>query len=141
LRSQFHYVIVDIPRITGSAYRNVLQASDVRVIVLDPTLRSIRDSVRIRELIHEDAEHRNMFVLNRQGEGGRGAMSLQEIESALEVRPKVVIPFLPKLFAATLNKGQIPAEAQGSFSLAIGELAADISGRTREKQRGWRFWK
>jgi CO dehydrogenase nickel-insertion accessory protein CooC1 len=109
--------------------------------VLDPTLRSIRDTVRIRELIPEDAEHRNMLVVNRNGEGGKGAMTLQEMESALEVRPKVVIPFLPRLFSATLSKGQIPAEAQGSYGHAITELAADISGRTREQRRGWRFWK
>jgi pilus assembly protein CpaE len=141
LRSQFHYLIVDIPRVTGAAFRKVLQMADVRVIVLDPTLRSIRDTVRIRELLPEDAEHRNMLVVNRNGEGGKGAMTLQEMESALEVQPKVVIPFLPRLFSATLSKGQIPAEAQGSYSHAIGELAADISGRTREQRRGWRFWK
>jgi pilus assembly protein CpaE len=141
LRSQFHYLIVDIPRVTGPAFRKVLQMADVRVIVLDPTLRAIRDTVRIRELFPEDAEHRNMLVVNRNGEGGKGAMTVQEIESALEVHPKVVIPFLPRLFSATLSKGQIPAEAQGSYSHAIGELAADISGRTREQRRGWRFWK
>jgi pilus assembly protein CpaE len=141
LRGQFHYLIVDIPRVTGSAFRKILQMADVRVIVLDPTLRSIRDTVRIRELFPEDAEHRNMLVINRNGEGGKGAMTVQEIESALEVHPKVVIPFLPRLFSATLSKGQIPAEAQGSYSHAIGELAADISGRTREQRRGWRFWK
>ncbi|HUB95261.1 MAG TPA: P-loop NTPase [Stellaceae bacterium] len=140
LRSQFHYLIVDIPRVTGSAFRKVLQDADVRVVVMDPTLRSIRDSVRIRELIPEDAEHRNMFVLNRDGEGGKGAMTIQEIEGALEVKPKVVIPFLPKLFSATSSKGQVPSETAGSFSHAIGELAADISGRTRERRRGWRLW-
>ncbi len=133
LRGQFHYLIVDIPRVTGAAYRKVLQMADVRVIVADPTLRSVRDAVRIRELLHEDAEHRNIFVVNRNGEGGKGALTVRELEDALEVHPKVIIPYQPKIFSGALSKGQIPAEGQGTFGQAIGELAADISGRTEER--------
>jgi pilus assembly protein CpaE len=141
LRSQFHYLVVDVPRVTTQAFRNVLQAADVRVIVADPTLRSVRDSVRLRELLHEDAEHRNVIVVNRNGEGGRGALTMQELENALETRPKVIIPYLPKLFGTALSKALIPAEGQGSYGQAIAVLAADISGRTPEQSRGWRLWK
>jgi pilus assembly protein CpaE len=142
LRAQFHYLIVDVPRVSGPAYRKVLGMADVRVIVTDQTLRSIRDAVRIREMLGVgDAEHRNVVVVNRGGEGGRDALTLQELGDALEVRPKVVIPFQPKVFGAASGGGQLAAATEGKFSESIEGLAAEISGRTLERRRDWRFWK
>jgi len=46
LRTQFHYIIVDVPRLHGAPYRRSLDVADIRVIVADQTLRSVRDTVR-----------------------------------------------------------------------------------------------
>ena len=61
LRTQFHYIIVDVPRIPAPPYRRALDIADLRVIVADQTLRSVRDTVRLRDALGEgDAEHRNL---------------------------------------------------------------------------------
>jgi pilus assembly protein CpaE len=135
LRTQFHYIIADVPRIPAEPYRRALDIADIRVIVADQTLRSVRDTVRLRDALGEgDAAHRNILVVNRSGEGGRQAMTLEEM-AKVELRPKVVIPFRPKLFTA-------PGLARrGALTEAVAALAAEISGRMPERNPWWRFAK
>jgi pilus assembly protein CpaE len=135
LRTQFHYIIADVPRIPAEPYRRALDIADIRVIVADQTLRSVRDTVRLRDALGEgDAAHRNLLVVNRSGEGGRQAMTLKEM-AKVELRPKVVIPFRPKLFTA-------PGLARrGAFTDGVAALAAEISGRMPERNPWWRFAK
>jgi pilus assembly protein CpaE len=135
LRTQFHYIIADVPRIPAERYWRALDIADIRVIVADQTLRSVRDTVRLRDALGEgDAVHRNLLVVNRSGEGGRQAMTLEEM-AKVELWPKVVIPFRPKLFTG-------PGLARrGAFTKAVAALAAEISGRMPERNPWWRFAK
>jgi pilus assembly protein CpaE len=50
LRSQFHYVIVDVPRIPAPAYRRALEIADRRVIIVDQTMRAMRDAMRVMKM-------------------------------------------------------------------------------------------
>jgi pilus assembly protein CpaE len=133
LRTQYHYVIADVPRVSAAPYRQVLDIADVRVIVADQTLRSVRDTVRLRDALGEGrAAHGDFLVVNRSGEGGRRAMTLEEM-AKVKLRPNFVIPFRPKLFTA-------PDPAwRGAFTEAVAALAAEISGRTPEPKRWWRL--
>src|SRR6516165_1935423 len=100
LRAQFHYIIVDVPRLLGAPYRHCLDMADIRVIVADQTLRSVRDTVRLQAAFGQgNAAHRNLIVVNRSGEGGRYAMTLEDM-GKVNLRPNIVIPFRPKLFTA-----------------------------------------
>jgi pilus assembly protein CpaE len=135
LRTQFHYVIADVPRIPAAPFRRALDIADIRVIVADQTLRSVRDAVRLRDALGDgDAAHRNLLVVNRSGEGGRQALTLEEM-AKVELRPKVVIPFRPKLFTGT------GLARRGAFTEAVAALAAEISGRMPERNRWWRIAK
>jgi pilus assembly protein CpaE len=135
LRTQFHYVIADVSRIPAVPYRRALDIADVRVIVADQTLRSVRDTIRLRETLGEgDPTHSNLLVVNRSGEGGRHAMTLEEM-ARVRLRPKCVIPFRPKLFA-------VPGPVRnGAITASIAALAAEISGRTLERRPWWRIRK
>jgi pilus assembly protein CpaE len=135
LRTQFHYVIADVPRIPAAPFRRALDIADIRVIVADQTLRSVRDTVRLRETFGEsDDAHRDLLVVNRSGEGGRLGMTLNEM-AKVRLRPEFVIPFRPKRFAA-------PGLARNTaFTEAVAALAAEISGRMPERNRWWRFGK
>jgi len=101
LRSQFHYVVVDVPRIPAPAYRRAFEIADRRVIVVDQTMRAMRDAVRVAKMFGDDeipgaersAEHRNIFVVNRVGEAGQHALSLKDVHGVLQVRPTSLIPF------------------------------------------------
>jgi pilus assembly protein CpaE len=132
-RTQFHYVIADVPRIPLAPYRQAFDIADVRVIVADQTLRAVRDTVRLRDAFSAgDAAHRHLLVVNRSGEGGRQAVTLDEM-AKVKLRPNFVIPFRPKLFTTP------GLTRRGAVTEAVAALAAEISGRVPERKPWWRF--
>jgi pilus assembly protein CpaE len=138
LRDQFHYVILDVPRTPEPPYQRALDLADFRVIVCDQTLRAVRDTVRLRSALGEvDGTHRNLLVVNRHGEGGRLAVTLQEMRKVLDLRPSAVIPFEPKLFTAAITKSQVAVSRRGKLADAIGALVLEVSGRPPERRRWW----
>jgi pilus assembly protein CpaE len=134
LRTQFHYIVADVPRSPGSAYWQALDIADLRIIVADQTLRSVRDTVRLREGFSAGRaeEHSNMLVVNRSGERGRRAMTLQEM-AQVKLQPNFVIPFRPGLFTAP---GPL---RRGALTEVVAALAGEISGRATGRKRWWRF--
>jgi pilus assembly protein CpaE len=140
LRSQFHYVIVDVPRISTPAYRRALEIADRRIIVVDQTMRAMRDAVRLAKLFGDDsdpAEHRTLFVVNRVGEFRQHAVSLTDIQKVLQVQPTSRVPFLPSLVAPSAHQGLVAASTRGKFADAVAALSLELSGGKR-KQRWWR---
>jgi len=138
LREQFHYVVVDVPRTPAAPYRRALDTADFRIIVGDQTLRSVRDIVRLRDVLGEDnGKQRNGFVVNRYGEGGRHSVTLQEMQHVLGLQPKTVIPFLPTVFAAAANGTRVAAARRSKFTDAIAALVLELSGRPPERRRWW----
>ena len=138
LRSQFHYVIVDVPRIPTPAYRRALEIADRRVIVVDSTMRSMRDAVRLRKTFG-GAEQDNIFIVNREGEAGNHGLAPKEINNVLQAKPTSTIPYLPKLVTPAAHHATVAASKRGKFAIGIGALALEISGRTR--RRRWFSWR
>ena len=139
LREQFHYIIVDVPRIPATPYRQALVIADFRLIVGDQTLRSVRDIVRLRDVLGEgDGKQRNGFVVNRYGEGGRHSVTLHEMQHVLGLRPRTVIPFLPRVFAVATNGTRVAAARRSKFTDAIAALVVELSGRPVDRRWWWR---
>lgn len=139
LREQFHYVVLDIPRIPAPPYRRALDMADFCITVADQTLRSVRDAVRLRAALGEaDGKRRDLLVVNRHGEGGRHAVTLREMQHVLELKPKGVFPFQPTLFTTVAGAAKIAASRRGKFTDAIAALALELSGRPPERRRWWR---
>jgi len=149
LRQQYHYVIADVPRIYGEAYRRVMDLAMVRVIVADQTFHSVRDAVRLKNMLREGStNHATLLVVNRGGEGGRKSLTLNDMREAAGLEPSCVIPYLPTHFAAASTAGELPVMRGGRFGAAIETLAQEISGKTSGatpdlpgEGRGWRFWR
>jgi pilus assembly protein CpaE len=141
LRSQFHYVIVDVPRLPLPPYRRALEIADRRVIVVDQTMHSMRDAVRLKKMLGdtgaEQTEHRSMFVVNRVGETGNHGLSLKEVDRVLQAKPTSLIPFLPSLVTPAAHHATVAASKRGKFANAVGTLALELSGRSR-RRRWWR---
>ena len=142
LRSQFHYVIVDVPRIAAPAYRRALEIADRRVIVVDQTMRAMRDGVRLAKMFGENgtdpAEHRNLFVVNRVGEIRQHAVTMKDVQTVLQVQPTSSVPFLPSLIAPSAHQGLLAASKRGKFTDAVATLALELSGRKRKQSWWWR---
>jgi pilus assembly protein CpaE len=144
LRSQFHYVIVDVPRIPAPAYRRALEIADRRVIIVDQTMRAMRDAMRVMKMFGDgeipgtehSAEHRNLFVVNRVGE--HHALSLKDVHQVLQVQPTSMVPFLPSLVTPAAHHGLIASDKRGKFADAVATLALELSGRKRRQRWWWR---
>ena len=133
LRTQFHYIVADVPRISGTPYWQALDTADIRIIVADQTLRSVRDTVRLHEELRATAAARpNMLVINRCGEGGRQAMTLEEM-AKVKLQPNFVSPFQPRRFTAP---GPVRRSA---LTAMVAALADEISGRATARKRWWSF--
>jgi pilus assembly protein CpaE len=127
LRRQFHYIIVDVPRFPGVAYWTSLDMADIRIIVADQTLRSVRDTVRLRAALDEgNPTHCNLLVINRSGEGGCYALTLKEM-AKVDLHPRIIIPFRPKLFTTA------GLARRSRFTEAVAALATEITGRTPDR--------
>jgi pilus assembly protein CpaE len=143
LRSQFHYLIVDVPRIPAPAFRRALEIADRRVIVVDQTMRAMRDAVRLAKMFGDgdipgaehSAEHRNIFIVNRVGE--HHALSLKDVHTVLQVQATSMVPFLPTLVTPAAHHGRMAADKRGKFAAAVATLALELSGRKR-RQKWWR---
>jgi pilus assembly protein CpaE len=143
LRSQFHYIIVDVPRIPAPAFRRALEIADRRIIVVDQTMRAMRDAVRLAKMFGDSeipgaehsAEHRNIFIVNRVGE--HHALSLKDMQKVLQVQPTSMVPFLPSLVTPAAHHGLMAADKRGKFADAVATLALELSGRKR-RQKWWR---
>ena len=139
LREQFHYVILDVPRIPASPYQRALDLADFRIVVGDQTLRSVRDMTRLRSALGEgEGSHRTLFIVNRHGEGGRRAVTLKEMRNVLDLRPSGVIPFQPSLFMSAASNARLAATKRGKFADALAALVLELAGRPRERRRWWR---
>jgi Flp pilus assembly CpaE family ATPase len=100
----------------------------------------VRDAVRLRTLLGEgDAQHWNLLVINRIGEGGRKAITLREIGNVAKLQPKSLIPYEPKPFARAVAKGHMPVQGHGRIAEAIAALAFEITGRRPERRGLWGF--
>lgn len=138
LRAHFHYVVVDAPRTPAPAYRRALEIADRRIIVVDQTMRSMRDAARLARLFSDGEaaiEHRNIFVVNKVGEAGNRILSLNDINSVIRVQPTSTIPFLPNLVSPAAHNGRIAASKRNKFASAVAELALELSGRN--PRRSW----
>ncbi len=138
LRKQYHYIVVDMPRHSGSFIQQVMDAAAVRMIVIDQTAHSIRDTVRLRRFFDApQANQRNILVLNRAGELGKNDISTKMMTDTIGMPIDVTIPYHPKSIIAAANAGTAVTEAKGPVTTAIQDLASELIGRRETKRRRW----
>ena len=134
LAKQFHYVLVDAPHGSGVEHQHVLKTAAVRIIVIDPTLASMRHTIRLlKSLGQEEIGRQTIIVLNRRWPMSEGDLSIDEIEKALNHRIDVVIPFGKGLLVAAENGGDLVAAKPSPVTEALTELVQELSGRPRAK--------
>jgi pilus assembly protein CpaE len=125
LRVRFNFIILDLPYLPIQSHRELLSFAHHRVLVLDPTLASVRDTLRLLALPNGPWQPQSpTLVLNRQGRPG--SLTLKQIEDALKAKIDIVIPDIPKLINETANYGEPAVSHRGPFKQAIIELSREI---------------
>jgi pilus assembly protein CpaE len=119
---RYNFVVCDVPFAPQPFYRDLLELSHQRIIVMEPTLASIRDALRILALPAGGSEGRRpVIVLNRLGM--RGALTRRKVEEALKMKIDVAMPDLPRSMQMAATMGEAAVGSRNGFARGIVELA------------------
>ena len=122
VRTKFHFIMAESSWRDGDMYLALLEEAQQLIFVLDPTLISIRDTLRAMAALPQGAlPTRPIFVLNSYGRPG--TLSMDEVCKSLNLQPDVVIPYLPKEFGEAEINGQPLVAHNKQFYNVILQLA------------------
>ena len=97
-----------------------------RVLVMDPTLASVRDVLRLMALPNGPKQPgRAVLVLNR--ENLPGGLNRRQLDEGLKMQPDVVIPDLPKVVGHAASMGEAAMAVRGGFRNGILLLAREVA--------------
>jgi pilus assembly protein CpaE len=122
LRARYNFIVADTGAKLQPFARDMMGLSQQRVVVMDPTLLSIRNVERLLTLTAgPDQAPRFMLVLNRLN--APGGLSQGFIEQAIGMKFDAVIPDLPRIVPKATTYGTPAASLRGPFRDAIAVLA------------------
>lgn len=135
LRFRFNFVIIDLPVLPLQSQRELLELTHHRVIVLDPSVSGLRDTLRLLAIPNSPGQpQRPTIVLNRDGRAG--GLKRKHIEEALKRKVDIAIPELPKPFAALTAGGSFNGPGKGPLLRAVHDLSREVgfeAGRKVER--------
>ncbi len=122
LRKRYNFIVADVPFRTDPLFRELLDLANQRVIVMEPTLASLRDALRLLALPATPGQGRRaIVVLNRAASSG--GISRRQVEDALGISVDVAIPNLPRQISAAATFGEPAIGKHGGYRAAIADLA------------------
>jgi pilus assembly protein CpaE len=126
LRRRYNFVVIDVPWSALPLHRDLLMMANQRVLVMDPTLAALRDTLRLMALPNGPTQpSRAVLVLNR--ENLPGGLNRRQVEEGLKMPPDVIIPDLPKLVGDAASMGEAAITARGGFRGGILQLAREVA--------------
>ena len=125
LRRRYNFVILDVPFSGHAFHRELLDLAQQRVVVAEPTLAAVRDTLRLLGLPNGPMQPRRAtVVLNRAGL--RGGLTNKQVEDALKLPPDLIIPDAPKLVEGAATLGEAAVRGAGPFRTNMLLLAREI---------------
>jgi pilus assembly protein CpaE len=125
LRVRYNFIVLDVPFLPMPCNRELVEFAHHRVIVMDPSLASVRDTLRLLGLPNGPWQPQSpTIVLNRQGRPG--GLTRKQIEDALKVKVDVVISDIPKQLNESASFGEPAVASRGPFRQAIIDLAREV---------------
>ena len=129
LRRRYNFIVADVGFTNTGPMRELLIQAHQRVIVLTPTLPSIRDALRLLALPSGPSQARRaVLLLNRAGMPG--GLSRKQVEEALRLEVDVVMPDLPRYVAQAETMGTPASDMSSGFRTGIAALAEEVAVAT-----------
>ena len=126
LRRRYNFVIADVPYAPVPLHRDLLDLAHQRILVLEPTLASMRDTLRLMSLPAGPHQTQgSVLMLNRLGISG--GLTRRQIEEGLKTKIDIVIPDMPKPLRQAANLGEPAIETSTVFRRLIGDLARQVA--------------
>ncbi len=125
LRGRYNFVILDLPLLAANFNQELLGLVHHRVIVMDPTLASVRDCLRMLALPNGPWQPQSpTLILNRLGR--QGGLTRKQIEEALQVKIDIVVPDMPKLLGETAQHGEPMLRQHAALQQIIKAVSREI---------------
>ena len=122
LRRRYNFIVADVPFRPDPLHRELLDLANQRVVVMEPTLASVRDALRLLALPATQGQTRRaIVVLNRAA--CAGGLTRRQVEAALGLTADVAIPNLPRQVGGAATLGEPAIGRHGGLRAAIAELA------------------
>ena len=127
LRRRYNFIIADVPFAPVPLYHDLLNLVDQRVLVMEPTLAAVRDTVRLMTLQKGPRQdQRPVIVLNRVGLPG--GLTRRQVEDALKMKVDIAIPDQPRQVGNAATLGEAAMKSSAGVRLAMQELARQVAG-------------
>jgi len=137
LTRRYNFIIIDLQIGQSQIAHEFRGSAHQSVVVLDPTLPAIRDTLRL--LSQATASYRvsrPLLVLNRVG--APGSLTVAQVEDALQATPAVLIPDIGRRVREAELSGKPAASLTGPMQDAVAEIARRCAGvRAAETHRGF----
>lgn len=128
---RYNVIISDTPLQLGQISKDLLDFAHQRVIVFEPTLISVRNTIRLMGMPRgAEQVRRPLLVLNKHQQPG--ALTLQQIEDVLNITPDAIVPYIPRQIIQAANLGENALSKNIKFKQAITQLAREINPQTLE---------
>jgi pilus assembly protein CpaE len=126
LRRRYNFVVIDVPCSPLPLHRELLMLAHQRVLVMDPTLASVRDALRLLSMPNGPLQpRRGVLVLNR--DNLPGGLNHRQLEEGLKMKPDVVIPDVPKVVGHATSMGEPAVAGRGRFRNGMLLLAREVA--------------
>ncbi|HSD91631.1 MAG TPA: CtpF protein [Methyloceanibacter sp.] len=139
VRENVPWMAVDVPHLWTGWAKQVVFGADHVVITATPDLANLRNAKNLVDKLKSARPNDRppVLVLNQVGVPKRPEIPAKEFGHALELEPRVIIDFDPKLFGTAANNGQMIEEvSDGSKAAdAFRGLANTLTDRSEETQQ------
>ena len=140
LGRRYNTIIGDVPFRPMEFNQDLLDQAQQRVVVMQPTLASVREVLRLLALpVGSEQARRPILVLNRAGRPG--GLTAAQVQHALDITPDVIIPDMPRPMEAATTLGKPAAATVKPVAASIAKLAHEIAGTgAGDEPRRWRLF-
>jgi pilus assembly protein CpaE len=125
LRKRYNFIVLDVPFAPVSLYHDLLNQAHQRVLVMEPSLVSLRDVLRLNTVATSQGPA-PLIVLNRLGLPG--GLTRKQVEEGLKRKVDVVLPDLPRQLRGAANLGEPAIITTTAYRKVITELARAVAG-------------
>jgi len=136
LSKHHHYVIIDIPHCANDICLAVISMAHIMVLVADASLAALRDSRRLMRLFGaEEGGRKIALVLNKVGAYEKGEINVSDFEETLNHKINHVFSFDRRNPMESINQGKLLIEEESPLGNSIKELANEIIGEIKPKDK------
>jgi pilus assembly protein CpaE len=138
-KNQYDYVIVDIGRTLNATSVKALDHADMIFVVLQESLPFIRDSKRLIVALQSLGYDKNKIYLMLNRHEKRGDISIEDIETALDMKVFKSIPNSYVAVSASVNQGVpiMKIAKHDAVTHALQDIAQTLLKSTHAAKKNW----